>query len=134
MKNINDVLQFLKDANVFYVATVDGDRPRVRPFSGIFAYEGKLYMPTGNHKKVFAQMMANPYVEISAMAHGKWIRIEAEIIRDERVEAKKAMLDHYGEALTSMYSIDDGIFEVVYLNNAKATFCSFTEEPVSITF
>ena len=79
-------------------------------------------------------MIKNPNVEICAMAHGKWIRIEAEVVNDTRREARQAMLDAYGEALTRMYSIDDGIFEVLYLKNATATIASFTEEPVIITF
>ena len=134
MEAAKQVLEFLKDAKVFYVATIDGDRPRVRPFSGISTFEGKLYMPTGNHKKVFAQMMANPHVEICGMAHGKWIRIEAEVERDPRREAKQAMLDAYGTALTRLYSLDDGIFEVFFLKNAEATICSFTEQPEVIRF
>ena len=134
MDKVKEVLQFLEDSKVFYVSTVDGNRPRVRPFGGIHEFEGRLYMPTSNKKKVWAQMMENPYVEICGMAHGKWIRIEAEVICDKRVEARKSMLDHYGETLTSMYSLDDGKFEVVYLNNAKAAICSFTEEPVVIEF
>lgn len=91
-------------------------------------------MPTSNKKKVFAQMMENPNAGICGMAHGKWIRIEAEIVCDKRIEARKSMLEHYGAALTNMYSLDDGKFEVVYLNNAKATICSFTEAPVVIEF
>ncbi len=134
MENVKTVLQFLLDAKVFYVATVDEEKPRVRPFSGIHEFEGKLYMPTSNKKKVFAQMMENPHVEICGMAHGKWIRIEAEIVCDHRLEARKAMLDHYGEALTRMYSLDDGKFEVVYLAHATATISSFTEEPVVVEF
>lgn len=113
MEKVKEVLQFLEDAKVFYVSTVDGNKPRVRPFSGIHEFEGKLYMPTSNKKKVFAQMMENPNVEISGMAHGKWIRIEAEIVCDKRIEARKSMLDHYGATLTRMYSLDDGKFEVV---------------------
>lgn len=94
------VLQFLKSAKVFHIATIDGDRPRVRPFGGISEFEGKLYIPTNNRKKVFAQMMKNPHVEICGMTGGKWIRIEAEIVNDTRREARQAMLDAYGEALT----------------------------------
>ena len=132
MSEVSEVLGFLEDSKVFYVATVDGDRPRVRPFSGIHEFEGKLYMPTSNKKKVFAQMAANPHVEISGMAHGEWIRIEADAVPDPRLEARKSMLDHYGAALTRMYSLDDGKFEVVRLDNAVATIYSFTEEPVAI--
>ena len=128
------VLQFLKDAKTFYIATADGDQPRVRPFGGISEFEGKLYIPTNNKKKVFAQMMKNPKIEISGMADGKWIRIEAEAVNDTRREARAAMLEEYGEALTRMYSLDDGIFEVLYLKNATATICSFTEEPIEIKF
>lgn len=131
---MEQVLQFLKDANTFYIATVEGNQPRVRPFGGICEFEGKLYIPTNNKKKVFAQMQENPKVEICGMAHGKWIRIEAEAVRDTRREARQAMLEEYGEALTRMYSLDDGIYEVLYLKNATATINSFTEEPVVIKF
>jgi uncharacterized pyridoxamine 5'-phosphate oxidase family protein len=85
-------------------------------------------------KQLSVRKMITADVEISGMAHGKWIRIEAEIVCDKRLEARKSMLDHYGTALTRMYSLDDGKFEVVYLNNAKATICSFTDAPVSFDF
>lgn len=131
---MEEVLKFLRDSKVYYIATMDGEQPRVRPFSGISEFEGRLYVPTGNHKKFFAQIMKNPKVEICSMANGKWIRIEAEVVNDTRREAKAAMLDYYGEALTKMYSLDDGIFEVLYLKNATATIYSFTAEPVEIKF
>lgn len=131
---MEQVLQFLKDANTFYIATVEENQPRVRPFGGICEFEGKLYIPTSNKKKVFAQMQKNPKVEICGMAYGQWIRIEAEAVNDTRREARKAMLEEYGEALTRMYSLDDGIFEVLYLKNATATIYSFTAEPIVIKF
>ena len=134
MEAITKVKQFLKDAGVFYIATVDGDRPRVRPFGAVCEFEGKLYIPTNNQKNVFAQMKANPHIEISTLCQCKWIRLEAEVVCDTRREARKAMLDEYSETLTKMYSLDDGIFEVLYLKNAKATFCSFTESPETVEF
>ena len=131
---MKQVLQFLKEAQTFYVATMDGDRPRVRPFGAICEFEGKLYISTGNQKKVFAQLQKNPKVEICAMVNGKWIRVEAEAISDPRREARAAMLAEYDGVLTRMYSVDDGIFEVLYLQNATATIASFTEAPVEIKF
>lgn len=131
---MKQVLQFLKDAGTFYIATSDGDQPRVRPFGAVCEFEGKLYIPTNNQKKVFAQMMKNPKIEICGMADGKWIRVEAEVVNDTRREARSAMLEEYGDGLKSMYSLDDGIFEVLYLKNATATICSFTAEPVVIKF
>ena len=129
---VDRVLNFLKEAKVFYIATIDGNKPRVRPFGGISEFEGKLYIPTNNQKKVFKQMMENPNIEICGMVNGRWIRIEAEVVNDTRREARKAMLDAYGEALTRMYSLDDGIFEVLYLKNATATISSFAEKPIVI--
>lgn len=131
---MEQVLQFLKDAGTFYIATLDGDQPRVRPFGAVCEFEGKLYIPTNNKKKVFAQMMKNPKVEICCMANGNWIRVEAEVVNDTRREARSAMLEEYGDTLKNMYSLDDGIFEVLYLKNATATICSFTAEPVVIKF
>ena len=130
---MKEVLDFLQKAGTFYVATVDGDQPRVRPFGAVCEFEGKLYLVTNNTKDVYKQMLANPRLEISGMADNKWIRLSAEAVRDERREARKAMLDA-NEGLRNMYNEDDGTVEVLYLKNATAAICSFTEPPVSYSF
>lgn len=127
------VLQFLKDAGVYYLATVDGDQPRVRPFGTALIFEGKLYIQTGKSKDVSKQIHANPKVELCAFNNGKWLRISGELAEDDRREARKAMLDSYPD-LRNMYSEDDGNTEVFYLKNAKATFSSFTVAPEVIEF
>ena len=127
------VLQFLKDAGVYYLATVDGDQPRVRPFGTAVIFEGKLYIQTGKAKDVSKQIHANPKVELCAFNNGKWLRISGELAEDDRREARKAMLDSYPD-LRNMYSEDDGNTEVFYLKNAKATFSSFTAAPEVIEF
>ena len=130
---MNTVLQFLQQAGTFYLATVQGDQPRVRPFGAVCEFEGKLYLVTNNEKPVYQQIMANPRIEISAMAQDKWIRLSAQAVRDDRREARKAMLDA-NPGLRRMYSEDDGKVEVLYLKNATATICSFTEAPVVCNF
>ena len=122
-------LQFLKDAGVVYLATVDGYQPRVRPFGAFNEFEGKIYIITSNQKDVYQQLMNNPKVEISGMVgQDKWIRLTAKLVRDERIEAKKSMLDA-NPGLRNMYSEEDGKMEVLYLEDATAVFCSFTEAP-----
>ena len=130
---MNEVYEFLKKCEVFYIATIDGDKPRVRPFGVVNIFEGKLYIQTGKIKNVSKQMQANPNVEICGMADGKWIRLEGKVVRDDRREAKADMLDN-NPVLKNMYSADDDNTEVLYFENAKATICSFTEAPVVITF
>lgn len=130
---MKQVYEFLKKAEVYYLATVEGDQPRVRPFGTINIFEDKLYIQTGKIKPVANQMKANPKVEISAMAEGKWIRLEAEAVLDERIEAQESMLDSYPE-LQHMYQPGDGNTEVYYLKDATAQICSFTEAPVVIKF
>ena len=130
---MEEVFNFLKECQTFYLATEDGDKPRVRPFGAINIYDGKLYIQTGKCKNVSKQMQINPKVEISGMSNGKWIRLEGEVIRDERREAKESMLDAYPE-LKGMYSADDDNTEVLYFQNAKATICSFSEAPIVIEF
>ena len=130
---MKETLEFLKKAGTFYLATMDGDQPRVRPFGAVCEFEGKLYLVTNNKKDVYKQIMANPKIEISAMADGKWIRLSGEAVQDPRREAKKAMLDA-NPGLRGMYNEDDGIVEVLYLRNATAVFCSFTDAPVTHTF
>lgn len=131
---MKEVLDYLKACGTFYLATNEGDQPRVRPFGAVCEFEGKLYITTNNKKNVFAQMKKNPKVEISAMNKGTWIRLEAEAVHDDRREAREAMMEDNKAALSKMYSVDDGIFEVLYLKNATATICSFTGEPKVIKF
>ncbi len=130
---MKEVYEFLKACGTWYIATEEGDQPRVRPFGALVEYDGKLYTLTNNTKKVFAQLMANPKVEISGMANGKWIRLEAEAVRDDRREARKAVLNA-SPSLRRMYNEDDGIVETFYFKNCTASICSFTEDPVVYQF
>ena len=124
---------FLKSAGTYYLATVEGDQPRVRPFGTANIFEGKLYIQTGLKKKVAQQLLANPKAEICAMTGGKWIRIEGKLVLDERTEAQKAMLDAYPN-LRGMYSENDGNTAVFYFPDATATIASFTDPPETFTF
>ena len=125
---MKEVYEFLKKCGVFYLATVDGDKPRVRPFGAINIFEEKLYLQTGKSKKVSKQIESNPNVEVSGMNNGKWIRIEGKLVRDDRIEAKESMLDNNPE-LKRMYSANDDNTEVLYFECAIATIYSFTEDP-----
>ena len=127
------VVQFLKDAGTYYLATIDGDQPRVRPFGTAHIFEGKLYIQTGKSKDVSKQLHANPKAEICAFKDGVWLRVAGELIEDDRREARASMLDAYPE-LRNMYSEDDGNTEVFYIQNATATFSSFTAAPEVINF
>ena len=127
------VLQFLKDAETYYLATVEGDQPRVRPFGTAHIFEGKLYIQTGKVKDVSKQLHANPKAEICAFKGGEWIRVAGELVEDDRVEARQSMLDAY-PSLQKMYAADDGNTEVFYCKNAIATISAFTHEPEVITF
>ena len=130
---MKEVYEFLKNAKVFYLATIDNDKPRVRPFGALNIFEDKLYIQTGKVKDVSKQMHINPNVEISAFYNGEWIRIEAKVVTDDRIEAKKSMLDNNPE-LRGMYSESDDNTEVLYLKDVKATIYSFTKEPKVINF
>ena len=124
---MNEVYEFLKAAGVYYLATLDGDQPRVRPFGTIDLYADRLYIQTGKIKDVANQLKANPKIEISAMHAGRWIRLEAEAILDDNIEAQVHMLDNYPN-LKAMYTPGDGNTEVYYLRNVTAAICSFTSE------
>ncbi len=127
------VVKFLKEAETYYLATVDGDQPRVRPFGTVNVFEGKLYIQTGKVKDVSKQIHKNPKVEICAFKNGEWLRVAGELKEDERIEAKQAMLDAY-PSLQGMYSADDGNTEVFYFTNATATFSSFNGAPETVNF
>ena len=127
------VVEFLKEAGAYYLATVEGDQPRVRPFGTAHVFEGKLYIQTGKVKSVSKQIHANPKAEICAFKDGRWLRVTGELVEDERREARVSMLEAY-PSLKAMYSPDDGNTEVFYIKNASATFSSFTKAPETINF
>ena len=133
MQNIERVYQFLDEAQTYYLATVDGDQPRVRPFGTILLYEGRLYIQTGKVKDVSKQLAANPKAEICAFKDGKWLRVAGELINDDERAVKVAMLEKM-PSLKAMYDPDDGNTQVLYFKNAIATFSSFTEAPETVTF
>ena len=130
---MKETYEFLKKCGVFYLATIDGDKPRVRPFGALNIFEDKLYLQTGKVKNVSKQIEINPNVEICGFCEGKWIRVEAKAIRDERIEAKEAMLDSNPE-LKAMYQANDDNTEVLYLKDATAIIYSFTDAPKIINF
>ena len=121
---MQEVYDFLKEVGVYYLATVEGDQPRVRPFGTIDLFEGKLYIQTGKVKNVSKQLQANPKAEICAFGEGTWVRVSGKLIRDDRIEAKEHMLDAYPH-LKNMYSAEDDNTEVLYFEDATATFSSF---------
>ena len=133
-KDMQEVHDFLKKCNTYYLATVEGDQPRVRPFGTIAIFEGKLYIQTGKSKKVSKQMKANPKIEICAFnGTDKWIRVQAKAIEDDRREVKQFMLDAY-PSLKNMYSADDENTQVLYLKDVTATIDSFGGESKVMKF
>jgi len=133
MEAVERVAQFLEEAGTYYLATVEGDQPRVRPFGTVLVSGGKLYIQTGKVKPVSKQIAANPKVEISAFKDGTWIRIAGELAEDDSRDVRVAMLEKM-PSLKGMYSADDGNMQMLYFKNATATFSSFTAAPETVEF
>ena len=130
---MQEVYEFLKNCGTYYLATVEGDQPRVRPFGTIDIFENKLYIQTGKVKEVSKQIQKNPKVELCAFGEGTWVRLAGTLVRDDRVEAKQHMLDAYPN-LQAMYSSTDDNTEVLYFKDATATFSSFGGAPKTVKF
>lgn len=130
-KTIDNVAQFLRDAQTYYLATAEGDQPRVRPFGTVLLYGGRLYIQTGKSKEVSKQLARNPKAELCAFKDGVWLRIAGELVNDDDRAVKVAMLEQYPE-LQAMYSADDDNTQVLYFRNATATFSSFTAAPETV--
>ncbi|MDO4344865.1 MAG: pyridoxamine 5'-phosphate oxidase family protein [Eubacteriales bacterium] len=131
---MNEILEYLKNCGTFYLATSEDGQPHVRPFGAVCAFEGKLYIVTNNQKDVYRQMKNNRKVEICGMHKGTWIRVKGEVEEDLRREARAAMMEANGSALSSMYTIDDGLMTVFAFNHGTAAVYSFTEAPKIIEF
>ncbi len=125
---MKEVLDFLKEAGTFYLATVDGDKPQVRPFGAVCEFEGKLYIVTNNQKPVYKQMKANANVAMSATIKADWIRISGQVEEDTRREARVAMLEA-NPSLGQMYNADDNLMVVFKFVSGTGTICSFTAAP-----
>lgn len=132
-EKIRQVHDFLKQTKVYYLATVDGDRPRVRPFGTVLVFEGKLYIQTGRKKNVSKQIGKNPKVELCAFNGKTWLRLSGKLIDDPRLAPKAAMLDAYPE-LRKMYKLEDPNTQVLYFKDAEAVFYSFDRKPVVLKF
>ena len=130
---MKDVQEFLKKCGVYYLATLDGEQPRVRPFGTAEIFEDHLYIQTGKKKDVFKQIEKNNNVELCGFVDGKWIRVSGKLLVDDRVEAKKDMLDKNPE-LRGMYNENDDNTVVLYFESGVATIYSFTEAPKVINF
>ena len=131
MEAAEKVCAFLDEAQVYYLATAEGDQPRVRPFGTALVYEGKLYIQTGKIKPVSHQLAENPRAEICAFSKGQWLRVSGRLVNDERREVKVAMLDKYPN-LKRMYDPDDGNTQVLFFEEGVATFSSFTAPPETV--
>ena len=130
---MQEVYDFLKECGTYYLATVDGDKPRIRPFGTVDIFENRLYIQTGKVKNVSKQLEKNPNAEICAFKDGRWLRLSGELVRDDRTEAKKHMLDAY-PYLRGMYNENDDNTEVLYFKNARAEFCSFGQPAKVVEF
>ena len=131
---MNEIFDFIKACGTYYLATVDADgQPRVRPFGTINLFEDKLYIQTGKNKNVSKQIQANSKVELCCFNGQEWLRLSGELFRDDRIEAKKDMLDKY-PSLQKMYSAEDENTEVLDFKNATAIVSSFTAAPKVVKF
>jgi len=126
---MKELLDYLKSCGTFYIATSEDGSPHVRPFGAVCEFENRLYIVTNNKKKVYAQMLKNPKVEICGMIKDTWIRIEGEVKEDTRRDARVAMMNDYPDALGSMYHVDDNLMTVFYFTHATATIYSIAGAP-----
>ncbi|MCL2153823.1 MAG: pyridoxamine 5'-phosphate oxidase family protein [Oscillospiraceae bacterium] len=130
---MQETYDFLKKAETYYLATMDGDQPRVRPFGTVNIFKGKLYIHTGKKKDVAKQIETNPKVEITAFCGDTWIRVSCELVEYDRAEAQESILAQY-PSLSGMYTVNDGNTVVYFMKDATATFCTFGCEPRIVKF
>ena len=128
---MSKVVDFFNEIKTYYLATVEDGEARIRPIGATVEFNGKVYLATNNQKEMFKQITNNLSIAVSGFDGSKWIRITGKAVIDSSIEAKKAMLEA-NPSLKNMYSIEDGLFEVFYIENMKATLYSFTDAPVEL--
>lgn len=130
---MQEIYGFLKKCGTYYLATVEGDQPRVRPFGTIDLFDGKLTIQTSKVKDVSRQILQNPKIEICAFDGSCWLRVAATAVEDDRLQAQEHMLAAY-PSLQKMYKPGDGNTQIFALEHGTATFSSFTDAPRTLTF
>ncbi|GHU98334.1 NimC/NimA family protein [Clostridia bacterium] len=127
---MSEVLNFLNETKVFYLATVEGDKPKVRPFGFVMEFEGKLYFGTNESKPSFRQLKENPNIEISATnAKNEWLRLSGEAVFDTRTAVKEKVFE-VAPHLRGLYGKPDSpVLSPFYIKNGEAIFSSLTAAP-----
>lgn len=92
MEAAKKVYEFLEDAKTFYLATMEGNQPRVRPYGAMLFFEGKNYIMAFGQTNATRQIAANQKAEICAFK-GRTLRIECKLVEDNRPEVGKALVD-----------------------------------------
>lgn len=129
---MNRIVEELKKVKVFYIGTIEGDKPKVRPFSSVAEFEGHAYLCTGNHKDIYKQIKANPHIELCGMYDGgTWLRVEATLVEDNRIEVQQAVLDD-PTGPSQLYKAGDGRFVTFKLTDIKALKFNFYSAPEEI--
>jgi uncharacterized pyridoxamine 5'-phosphate oxidase family protein len=116
---MQEVHDFLKKCGIYYLATVDGNQPHVRPFGTINLFEGRLYCLTDRTKEVAKQILKNPKVEISGFDGENWLRLTTKLVEDPRLAPKVSMLKAYPE-LKQMYTAEGENTMALYMTDATA--------------
>ena len=134
-ENMKEVQAYLKECGAFFIATVDGDQPRVRAFGVSEIIDGRLYIMTGKVKDVFKQMAANGKFEICALkpSGSEWMRVSGTLVNDETLSVKETFLER-NPSLKAMYKADDDNMAVLYITNGVARFCSFAAPERKVAF
>ena len=120
---LQKTLNFLQKCGTFYVATTDGNQPRVRPFGLVIEHENKLWFGTANTKEVYRQLMANPRIEISATSPTmEWVRLSGQAVFESNAEVKRKAFELLPMLANIYQGSEDPVFEVFYLAEAEAVF------------
>lgn len=128
---MEEVLKILTENIPFYIATVDGDTPRVRPFGFVMNYEGKLIFACNDQMNVYKQLKANPKFEISTTSKSyEWVRLQGKASFITSRETKQAVLE-LAPALKNLSSDIDGLI-IFYADEAEATFYTFNDPPRTV--
>ena len=131
-EQINKVFEFLQSAGTFYLATVEGEQPRVRPYGAMMLYEDKIYIMAFGLTNATRQIAANPKAEICAFK-GMTLRIECKLVEDNRPETQKALIEKMPALKPALgENGENGV--MYYLADATATFFKMMEPVETVKF
>lgn len=129
---VKEAANILAEAPMCFIATINGNEPKVRAFQYQFEQDGKLWFCTAKSKDVFKQLKANPAVQICAVRQDMtWVRVSGKVALEDNRAVKERILSEQPLIKGIYGTADNPDFTTFCLEHGAYTIAGFSGNPPS---